>query len=94
MRRAGVAIAATGGATPIRVHAITEGDVGAVVLGDDAPGAIGQVFGGPIAEAVEVVAIGRDVSAVEDMDRPTEPMGRVELRAPALASEPLFFMAS
>jgi hypothetical protein len=47
--RAGVAIAAPMAASAVRIDAVAEGNVGAVVLGDDAPGAVGQVFGGMVA---------------------------------------------
>ena len=46
---------------PVRVQAVGEGDVGALVRADDAAGAVGQVLGGPLAQALQVVVVALDL---------------------------------
>ena len=68
------------GATPIRIDAVTEAHIGAVVFGHNAPGTVGKIFGGPVVQAGEVFLVVFDLFKIGNAARAAEAVRRINLR--------------
>ena len=80
----GIAIAATVGASTIWVDAIPEPHVGAVVLGDNAPGAVRDILSRRFLKALHIFCVVFQMLEVDLVVWTAEPVWGVKLRATSL----------
>jgi hypothetical protein len=73
-------------ASTVRVNAVLEPYIGAVVLGDNAPGAVRDILGRPFLEALQIVRIVLQMLEVEFVVWSAEPVRGVKLRATPLSN--------